>query len=572
MSDEIQAEDEIRTRAIDIDADAIVVRSESQREIDVRLVPWNVEIDTMQGLEEFQRGAFDGLTADDVELMGLEHQVTFGLDQAGNVKPVREEVGFATRLEDREDGEYATFRIYNTGSGDEVYQRIVAGRRRKASLEFAPEKGGVRYVRTASGRSKGIITRLAKANAAIVRRGAYAAAEVVAVRTDQEVAPVAEDTAAPEATTDAPAAEIPTQIQTTTTLPPVSDEAYRSFASVIEGFGTKMTNLSERLTERVGALEERARSQFVVPGASAGPEIKVSQGDWLQYALRAMSGERISREDQQYRAVEDVITSDNLGVVPDAFLQGEMIGAIDSSRPFMSSTRRLPTPRGMTLHVPKIEQRPLVDLQSEEKTELASRAIKVTTADFAAKTKGGVIDISLQLLKQSEPAFLDLALRLMFEAYAQETELEALQELTGETDFNDAGNLNVSTPLFGEAFINAFTDQRVAPDTIWVSSKGLGAMMDATAGTSGLPRYPNIVVGGGANGSVSGLRVVHAPAMDEVGVDVIVGPSSGFAWAESGAYNLQVDVPARAGRDVSIVGIVWFAPYYPGAFTGYTIS
>ena len=570
MSDEIQAEDEIRTRAIDIDADAIVVRSESQREIDVRLVPWNVEIDTMQGLEEFQRGAFDGLTADDVELMGLEHQVTFGLDQAGNVKPVREEVGFATRLEDREDGQYATFRIYNTGSGDEVYQRIVAGRRRKASLEFAPEKGGIKYVRTASGRSKGIITRLASANAAIVRRGAYAAAEVVAVRTDQEVAPVAEETAAVEAAPET------TGVEVAATAPPapqpISDEAYRSFASVMDGFGTKMTTLTERLTDRVGALEERARSQFTVPGPSAPAGPKVGQGDWLQYALRAMSGDRISREDQQYRAVEDVITSDNLGVVPDAFLQGELIGAIDASRPFMTSTRRLPTPRGMTLHVPKIEQRPVVELQSEEKSELASQAIKVTTADFNAKTKGGVIDISLQLLKQSEPSFLDLALRLMFEAYAQETELEALQELTGDTDFNDAGAIDLEAPAFGDAFVAAFEAQRKAPDTIWVGSAALGAFMDATATGSGLPRYPNIVAGGGANGTISGLRVVHAPAMDTVGVDVIVGPSSGFAWAESGAYTLQVDVPARAGRDVSIVGIVWFAPYYPAAFTGYTIS
>ena len=565
MADAAAPPEEQELQQLPIEPDQIILRSEAQREIDVRLVPWGVEIDTMQGLEEFERGAFDGVAPEDVELMGLEHQVTFGLDQAGNVKPVREEVGYATALDNRADGQYATFRIYPTPSGDEVYQRIVAGRRRRASMEFKIAPGGARHVRTANGRNKAIITRALLPGVSIVRRGAYATSEVVAVRTDKEDAPVAEDTAAVEATTTPEPAPAPVQAAASAEL------QLRSFSDMFDSFGHQLTSVTEGLSERLGKIEERQRSDFVVP--AAGPAAPaVHAGDWMQYALRALSGERVSREDMAFRAVADVITSDNLGVVPDAFLQGELIGAINSARPFMSSTRRLPTPRGMTLHVPKIEQRPLVELQSEEKEELASQAIKVTTADFNAKTKGGVIDISLQLLKQSEPPFLELANRLMFEAYAQETEKEALEELTGDTDFNDAGTIDPEAPLLGEAWLAAFTETSQAPDTIWLSPAAVGAFIDAVASGSGLPRFPNITAANGGGGTISGLQVVVCPQLANVGVDVIVGPSSGFAWAESGSYNLQVDVPSRAGRDVAIVGIVWFAPYYPAAFSGYTLS
>jgi len=544
----------------------IEVRSLSKREVDMRIVPWDTQINTVIGPEMFVRGAFEGTNPSKVLLMGLEHEVHFGLSQNGTPKLTRRPIGKGIALEDRPDGAHMTFRVAKTASGDEYLALADAGVVDGVSVELG--QGSVITSEIRSGRRTSFVRRANLTAVAPTYQPAYAEARVLAVRSQEEgEAPVADqDKAAEGAAPDKDEKE--------------RDEVrIRSVQDSIAGFGDQLDKallkVTDAFAERIGKLEESARSQFVVPGA---PEAKtqVTAGQWMQYALRSLSGERISSNDTQYRALEDVVTSDNLGVVPDTFLQNEMIGVIDARRPFMSSTRRLPTPSsGMTMHVPVLEQRPSVGLQSEEKSEIDSTGIKVTTADFSAVTIAGGIDISLQLLKLSDPSFLDLALRLMAEAFALTSERYALQNLLG-ADVDDGNTLDPAAPGLGSAFITTFGEIKSPPDTIWLSSNAVGAFIDAVSPVTGLPMYSSITAnataGGGISGSVSGLRAVHVPALGDLGADVIVGPSSGFAWAEAGTYTLQVDVPSRAGRDVALVGIDWFAPYYPAAFTVYTLS
>ena len=53
---------------------------------------------------------------------------------------------------------------------------------------------------------------------------------------------------------------------------------------------------------------------------------------------------------------------------------------------------------------------------------------------------------------------------------------------------------------------------------------------------------------------------------------MLVGPSSGFRWAEDGTYTLQAVRPALAGQDIGLAGIVWLAPIQGGAFTRYALE
>ena len=560
MSDEPKPNGELHTVEVN---GPVEVRSAVKRELDMRLVPWDFAIDTIQGREQFARGAFEGIDPSSVYLFGSEHEAHMALGQDGKPTLGRRPTGKAISLFEREDGGYGTFRVAKTAAGDEQLALAADGIVAGASIEFAEVPGGS-LTQTVNGRRTRIHNRVRLSGVTTTYRPAYAQAGVVAVRAETEgEAPVADQEKAAEGA-----------------APEEKDEVrIRSVQDSIAGFGDQLDKallkVTDAFSERIGKLEESARSSFVVPGAPE-EKTKVTAGQWMQYALRSLSGERISTNDSQYRALEDVVTSDNLGVVPDTFLQNEMIGVIDARRPFMSSTRRLPTPSsGMTMHVPVLEQRPTVGIQSEEKAEIDSTAIKVTSADFSAITIAGGIDISLQLLKLSDPSFLDLALRLMAEAFAIKSEQYALQNLLGSA-VDDGNSLDPAAPGLGSAFTTTFGEIKSPPDTIWLSSEAVGAFIDAVNPSTGLPMYSqitaNATAGGGITGSVSGLRVVHVPALGDLGADVIVGPSSGFAWAEAGTYTLQVDVPSRAGRDVALVGIDWFAPYYPAAFTVYTLS
>jgi hypothetical protein len=221
--------------------------------------------------------------------------------------------------------------------------------------------------------------------------------------------------------------------------------------------------------------------------------------------------------------------------------------------------------------------RPTVGVQPAEKDDITSSTTSITSTGFDAVTVAGGGDISLQLLKRSSPSYLDLYLRLLAEAYAAEAESLAIATLLDSGVTPGTGYLDAEDLTIGEAWTNAVSvSKTLRPDRIWMSTTAIQNFIDAKASGTNAPLYSNlaadITVGNGAQGFISGLRPVYVPALDGSGADVVIGPSRGFAWAEDGTFTLQVDVPSKAGRDVALVGILWFAPLYPAAFTSYRFA
>ncbi len=537
----------------------VVVRDLAKREIEARLVPWDVEIETSIGIESFAPGSFAKVDPSKVVLL-LGHSGDPG--------------GRGTSVEERTDGPYMVLRASKTAKGDEILTLAADGVTPHVSVGYRADKtkGEVTY---RNGRRHTRITEVALDHVATTWRPAYSSADIVAVReaepiqTEQEITPVPETEATPTAAPTQPAANAPAPFFDPVA---VASPAMAEMRSVL--------NSQEHILDRLEKIETRSRQDFIIPTqtneANAIARTENRTGEWVGTALKILTGERVS--DMQLRDLSDLIVSDNIGIVPNAVLQNELVGIIDPARPFLETTRQLALPdSGMSLVVPVIQTRPTVGIQSPEKDDIVSTTTSITSETFNAVTVAGGGDISIQLLKRSSPAYLDLYLRLLAEAYATDADSLAVATLLDSGVTPGTGYIDPEDLTIGEAWTNAVSVSRLLrPDHIWLSTQAIQAFIDAKANTTNEPLYSNlaadITVANGARGLISGLTPVYVPALDGSGADVLIGPSRGFAWAEDGTFTLQVDVPSKAGRDVAIVGILWFAPLYPSAFTSYRLA
>jgi hypothetical protein len=500
--------------------------------------------------------------------MDPDHEARLGIGQDGQPTMRRRASGVATKLENRSDGQYATFRIARTAAGDESLSLIEDGIYRGVSVETKRGAGEIR-TENYNGRRGRVHTRAVLLGVSPTYRPAYAGAQVVAVRSAEEE-PVVSESPAVET---APVPAVPAPVFDTA---PIVSEMKAGFDRMLEGLKPQQ---AEVLT-RMAALEEGIRADFRLP--SDGTETREAAddfkpGDWMNLVLRMFSGERIPQKEIETRVAADLITSENIGVVPPAYLN-RIIGIIDKSRPFLESTTKIDTPAsGMSMILPRIVTRPTTGIQTNEKDELTSTDSAIDTVTINATTIGGYGDLSIQLLRRSSPSFLGLYLDLLGEAYAIDADDKAVDVLLADSTVHSGGAMDPENISLGPAWRNGVNvSQRMTPDHIWLSTDATVAFIDAKTEDGRAPLYASIQAGfdvpGGPGGRIMGLIPVHVPALDDEAVDIVVGPSRGFVWAEDGTFTLQVDVPAKAGRDVALVGMIWPASIYGAAFTKYTLG
>lgn len=514
------------------------IRADVQaRQIELRLFTWDEPGETADGPELIERGALAGIDPTSLVLR-MDH-----LDPP---------IGRGISLAERDDGPYAVFQAASTARADEGLKLAAEGIYTGASVGFTPTPPD--EYRMVDGRRTGVRKALAVREASLTWRPVHAGSAIIAIRSQEGEPTMAEQT-----------------------VPGATDQPSQAPA---EG---AIVNLLSKLDERMAAIEERARRELIdVPGAPAPKEALQIMGRWARAALMHLDGDRVP--DLELRALADVTTVDNLGVVPKN-IRSELLGLFNPSRPFLEGTTRVDAgDAGVTQTFPRITQRPTVGVQATEKAEVASQKTIIGTVDFGVTSLAGAGDLSIQLLKRSSPAFLQLWLSALAEQYAIQADDKGVDALLAAGVQAGTGTFNPATFLFGEAFKNASEvsiGMQLRPDRIFLSTDAFVLMIDARtpAGGGGTPMFPGLVQLAGISSTTGGsgpipitMTPVHVPALDDEAVDVIVGPSRGFAWAEDGTYQLSADVPSKAGRDVGIVGMIWYMPVYPAAFTTYALA
>jgi hypothetical protein len=243
----------------------------------------------------------------------------------------------------------------------------------------------------------------------------------------------------------------------------------------------------------------------------------------------------------------------------------QIFQVIDSSRPIVASATRTDLNRGQ-LTYPSVDTRPVVAVQSTQKTEAGNTGMAVSLKTATASTYLGGGDLSWQAINWSTPSALDLWFQLAAADYALKTEQDAAAVImhTGHaisSAWNAAsGNFADLLSALGRAGSDVWTNSGRTADTVYMS-------MDAYWYTFGLTSTAFAQFATVAEGRVGPFNFVPSRGLDSA--TIIVGDSSALLVAETpGApVELRVVEPAIGGVEVGIIGAFEAVIVDPGAFT-----
>ena len=506
--------------------DALGERSTSERLIELRIMPWDVIAETPQGRESFARGAFAGVDPHRVTIESGAVPADPGTHAGFRL------VGRGEWIQEREDAAYLGARIAATPAGDELLALADAGVLSDASVLFAP----VKQRRGKRGQTERTAVDLRRV--AVLERGAYPGASVIAVR--------AEDSTMVEA--------IETAEQTAELVP--FDPA--PLLARVDAAETASRSAWEDAAARIAAIEA---------GAPGRPVPLYATFD--AYARAVWEGEADQR--LLARALVDQITSDSPGVM--GGFGGEVRGILDGGRPGITALGgSVPLDdSGMTLDWPIVDPAldwdSLVGEQLAEKTEITSVKVKILSDGTPIRTFAGGSDISLQLIRRSRPAYREAYLRIMTIAYGRTTEAAFEADLLAKAGGSVVIGATADADAIRAALFDAsaqIDDATGSPASVvlaspseWLRWGGLPGLFPPAYGTSNVP--------GTAQAStlrinISGLEVVRAPYLAS---GVIITNGLAARWAEDGPMPISADDVAKLGQNVAVWGMGATAVYVP---------
>ena len=496
--------------------------------VEVRLLPFGETIDYKGERLQFDAGA---ITFDAPVPVTVDHG-----------KGAVDRIGLLTATE-QADGLYGSLKISDTQLGRDVYQLMADGVITDVSagvmVEPEPHRDGDGVAHRRGDLDHG----------SIVARGAFgeagAGSKVLAVHSESE-ANMAEK-------------------ETTETV-----EATEPAPEMI------------KLQGEVDGLRKLIH-EFSLPGGKREPTPAFSGlYDFVVTARRALElGDPEAQKRLDDYVLADDTTTTAAGVIPDP-LSTEIISIIDTTRPYINSVPRDPIGgSGMTISYPRVTQKPLVDVQATEKTEVASQATTIDTLDVPLLTYAGASDVALQLIERSDPSFVTQLFREYADVYAGKTEADATAAAVaaaGDTAvLADLGADGAATWAAVAAASGAVALGVRRPADTMLLSVDRWTQLLSLADTDGRPLVvfppngPNNAAGSGAlstfNGQYGGLDIVVS-ADAAAGTCVIYNRGRSNATVEQNPQQLRALEVSLLGMNMGIWSLFAHVAKYPdGAST-----
>ena len=292
-----------------------------------------------------------------------------------------------------------------------------------------------------------------------------------------------------------------------------------------------------------------------------------------QYATKMLEAQRGNRDAQEFlTAAGEATTSNNDGLIPVPFLR-EVIGVVDSSRPFVDSITRAALPSaGMSFRIPRFVTLPTTaetpELGTPSDTATVIDDLTVDVVKFAGQQR-----VSIELLERSDPSYLDELLRGLAASYAQQTDLYAFTE--GVVGCGASGGTGYVAAI-ADATADSAAVMRFNPDRLLVGATRYAALLGAVDG-SGRPLFNAV----GPTQNAAGTNVFSRGNV--MGLDLVVDynigatnilayPSAYATFYESGTAQVRVNVIDTMTVEIAVYGFVALANKYPTAIRAITVS
>jgi HK97 family phage prohead protease len=331
-------------------------------------------------------------------------------------------------------------------------------------------------------------------------------------------------------------------------------------------------------TEAVEAAKSEVTVSASAPVMYSSPRVNlnVTAGQVAKAQLAASRGDSDARD--LIAALQVATVAENTGMVPPNYLR-DVIGIIDSSRPFIDSIERAALPAsGMKIFTPKLGTMASVAVTAEG-AEFSSTDTSVTFQEDTVVKFAGAGRLDVELVDRSDPSFLDLYIRELAASYAQKTDAYAAQIAAQNATQSSSSTIYKAIAL---GIADSFGVVRATPNRLLVANTGgedgidFSGLLGAVDG-SGRPLFAaavpsnanGLISQGSTAGTVAGLSLVvdaNYTGDDANAKHALVYPSNAMRFHESAQIQLRTAVVANGQLDIGLYGYVAVVNRYPAAF------